>query len=282
MQILYLYLALFLCLILLTPHLSQSEEFSSFDSFNEHIRIKQKTFAEDSKKKAVKLSIIERALKYLNQNHNQHKKEIIFKIRENMYDVEDWHVFNGKVEDAIKLYAELMTGQNKHNIFILSKAGKAEDITDLHKVPGGYEFIRDRVFSSPHKFNTKNKIKLLMFKKDSNFFVCIREGLEDYGHKLKEEGVTRLGKAYDPVKFEFSIDIYRQIDNEKFQYIALDLLDGQSNNSRIPPLNPLKKIGSIISIGALDKGLEKLVAAEVEKSWNKRNEIFQQLLSKEK
>ena len=276
------YFALFLCLALLVPHIGQSEDYSSFDSFNELIKTKKKIFEEDEKKKDVKLSVIERALKYLSQNNNQHKKEVLFKIRENMYDVETWHIFNGKAEDAIRLYAELTTGQNQHNLFVLSDSGKAEDITDLNKIQGGYEFIRDRVFSSPHKFNTKNKIKLILYRKNSDIFICVREGVKDYGSKLKEEGTTRLGKTYDPVKFEFSIDIYHQIDNEKFQYIALDLLDGQSNNSRIAPLNPLKKIGNILSIGTLDKGLEKLIAAEVEKSWDKRNEIFQKLLSKEK
>ncbi len=283
MKIFSPHIALFLCsFIFFAPCISHSENYSSFDSFNELIQTKKKIFEEDSKKKEVKLSVVERALNYLNQNNNSHKKEVLFKIRKDMYDVEAWYVFNGKAEDAVKLYTELTTGQNKHNLFVLSDAGKIEDITNLNKIEGGYEFIRDRVFSSSHKFNTKNKLRLLVYKKNSGFFICVREGIEDYGKKLKEEDFTRLGKKYDPVKFEFSIDIYHQIDNETFQYIALDLLDGQSNNSQIASLNPLKKIGSIISIGTLDKGLEKLIAAEVEKSWNKRNEIFQKILSQEK
>src|SRR3989338_62786 len=274
MKITSQYLAIVLNILFLSPHIGYSEDgYASFDSFSKLINDKKKIFEkEDGPKKNVKLSVVERALNYLGQNHNQRKKEVYFKIREDMYDVEAWHVFNGKAEDAIRLYSELTTGQNKNNLFVLSNSGKVEDITALNKIEGGYEFIRDRVFASPHKFNTKNKLKILLYKKNTSIFICVREGTEDYGQKLKEEGITRLGKQYDPIKFEFSVDIYHQIDNEKFQYIALDLLDGQSKNSRIAPLNPLKKIGSFISIGTLDKGLEKLIAAEVEKSWDKRNE----------
>jgi len=168
------------------------------------------------------------------------------------------------------------------NLFVLSGAGKSEKITNLTKIRGGYELIADKVYSSTHRYNTKTKLRFLFFKKDKNTYVCIKEGIADYGKALEEKGVEREGKTYDPLNFELSIDIYKQVDKNSFQYVVLDLVDAQSKSSKLLPINKAQKIGSWITFGATDKALEKLVEIEVRKIWKKRKAHFQRLLLLEK
>ncbi len=270
-----------------TTSIDPSFEVLSYEDFlqfieNQKTKIKQSEKDEDKQK--IKLEMIEKVEKILKDKVESKPPAFTgagfeLDIDEDLFSVQIWNPFQGDALEALKLYTEITTGQNKNNLFILSGAGQDEKISNLEKIKGGFELITDRVYKSSHAYNSKNKIRLTFFQKDSNTYIGVNQSIEDYGKTLEEKGTTRRGKMYHPIRYELTIDIYKKIDTKSFQYVSFNVLDGQSTESRHTTVNTAKDIGNILTGGLLGKGVESMIKEETRKIWNKRKEVFQKLIS---
>ncbi|MBI2609179.1 MAG: hypothetical protein HYW47_06215 [Deltaproteobacteria bacterium] len=249
-----------------------------------------KNYLANHKKEILKEKNIEKRklkINFLNKILNYSKllprKETSFnlEIKENLFNVEIWDEFKGDPLKAMKLYEEITTGQHPHNLFLESKAGQDEIISDLKKINGGFEFISDRVLTSSHAFNNKSKIRLLFFNKDENTFICINQNIEDFGKELAQKKAERMEKNYHPIYYEMTVDFYQKIDNKTFQYVSFNLLDGQAKTSRSTTTNAVKGIGNIFTVGLLDKGIDAHIKEEAHKIWKARKSLFQELILSE-
>lgn len=187
-------------------------------------------------------------------------------------------IFKGNAFNAIQRYRSISIGKDANNLFLLSGAGKAEKITNLKKAKEGYEFISDRVYMSKLAYNTKNKIRLSFYKVSNDLYICVNQHLQDYGKALKDKGIKNEEKPYGPIYYDLTVDFYKQMDSEKFQFVSFNIYHGQANETRFQAINAAKTIGNILTLGALDSGITALVRKNAEKIWESRKGHFQKII----
>ena len=95
---------------------------------------------------------------------------------------------------------------------------------------------------------------------------------------LKKKGVQREGKEYGPIYFDLTIDMYKKVGPQSFQFISFNAYRGQTNETRFKSLNAVKTVGNIFTLGTLNKGLGELVKKSAKEVWTNRREHFQKII----
>ncbi len=187
--------------------------------------------------------------------------------------------FEGEYKKAVQLYWDITIGKQKPGLFVQSGAGRDEKIISLRPNEQGVEFVTDRVYQSALAFNSRTTVHLRRFDIESKHLILIvNEMVKDWGKELAQKKVKRLSKSYYPIFCDLNIDVYQESEPKKFWYHSYALYQGQGMKSTYTSLNMAKKVGDIFSFGMLDKGLKVKLTSEATKIWEKRRQVFQDLI----
>ena len=180
-------------------------------------------------------------------------------------------LFEGSSKKASSLYWAITLGEKFPSLFIESGAGAKEEISNIKKGKNVAEFVTDRMYKSSLAFNTKTITRLRRFDiPDKKIIMVVNELVKDWG--------SELAKPYGPVYFDLIVDVYQQVDTTHFRYQSFSTFKGQGLKSNNQAFNVAKDVGDIFSLGMLNKGLKAKVVSEATAIWQKRKEVFQQLL----
>jgi hypothetical protein len=197
-------------------------------------------------------------------------------IDDHIFYSEVYDTFNGDAKKAISIYIQATTGQLKRSLFLLSGAGKDEEISQATHSKRGAEVTVNRVYRSSLAFNIKYRLEITAYKLSKGFYAVVNEVIEDYGRELEKEGKKWHGKPYHKVEQDMNIDFYKQLPTE-FKFVSLNLFEGDIK-SRSTALNTTKDIGNLLTFNLLDNKLHKKMKEEARISWAKRKEAFQKLI----
>lgn len=222
---------------------------------------------------------LEVKLKFLQQAKNlEIHKNFVSEMRDDFIYTEIVDLFHGSYKKASDVYWKITLGKHPKSLFLESGAGAFEKITDVKQVPGGMECIVDRIYKSKLAFNSQSKIRLRRFHvPEKEIMVVVNELVQDFGAELQAKYIENQSKPYGPILYDTSIDIYRQIDEKHFLFSSFSLFRGQGLKSTSTALNAAKKL---FASKKLEQKIETKIADEAKNIWEKRKEVFQQLIEK--
>ncbi|MBI2026417.1 MAG: hypothetical protein HYS98_01175 [Deltaproteobacteria bacterium] len=260
---------------------SISSEFLPYSEFLTYIQSHQKNLTREKNedKRKVKINFLKEIQEALNNLPEPEENDVNVSFEEKLFKAEISDTFKGRAQEAIQLYAQISTGRHPRNLFVESGAGLRSYVTDLLKINNGYEFTLEKHFKSDHAYHTKDRVRLLFYKKN-NTYISLNQHVRDFGDALRIQKVEKEGKTYHPIHYEITIDVYHQLGNDTFQFLSWNLFDGQTQESRHGAINAAKKVGDFVSFGLLGRGIAKIVQDEAEEVWSKRRALFQELLKK--
>ena len=234
---------------------------------------------EKNQKNEIELRPFERAKAFFNGPSSPPSKKVFVEPTQDFIYTEIEELFEGDYKKAVHLYWQSTIGKQKPSLFIASGAGRDEKITDLHSTQEGVQFITDRVYQSALAFNSRTTIRLRRFDVESrHLIIVVNERVKDWGAELAKKKIKRLSKSYYPIFCDLNIDVYQEEKPNQFWYHSYALYRGQGMKSTYTSLNVAKKVGDIFSLGMLDRGLKAKLTSEAVKIWEKRRQVFQDLI----
>ncbi|MBI2646537.1 MAG: hypothetical protein HYW85_05885 [Deltaproteobacteria bacterium] len=242
----------------------------------------EREIEKNNKKDAIEVRPLEQAKAFFNgPKDSPLEKKITVEPTGDFIYTEIAEPFEGDYKKAVRLYWDITTGKQKPSLFIESGAGRDEKVTNLRSIDNGVEFISDRVYQSSLAFNSRTTIHLHRFDVESKHLVIVvNEMVKDWGAELAKKKVKRLSKSYYPIFRDLNIDVYQESEPNKFWYHSYALYKGQGMKSTNLSLNVAKKVGDVFSFGMLDKGLKAKLTSEAMKIWERRRQVFQDLILK--
>ncbi len=254
--------------------------FLSNSEFHEFIKrhkekLGQRGLSEDEIKK--RMLIFQKVEAFLENFPNESPKVDSPIIDNHLFYSEVYETFKGDAKKAISIYIQATTGELKRSLFLLSGAGKDEEISETAHSKRGAQVTVNRVYHSSLAFNIKYRLEITAYKLSKGFYAVVNEVVEDYGRQLEKEGKKWHGKPYHKVDQDMNVDFYKQLNPTQFKFISLNLFEGDIK-SRSTALNATKDIGNFFTFNLLDNRLHKKIKEEAKLSWTKRKEAFQRLI----
>ncbi len=259
---------------------AMADVFLSNSEFHELIkrhkeRLGNRGLSEDEIKK--RMLIFKKVDAFLENFPNESPKFDSPLIDDHIFYSEVYDTFKGDAKKAISIYIQATTGQLKQSLFLLSSAGKDEEISKATHSKRGAEVTVNRVYRSSLAFNIKYRLEITAYELSKGFYAVVNEVIEDYGRELEKEGKKWHGKPYHKVDQDMNIDFYKQLNPTQFKFVSLNLFEGDIK-SRSTALNTTKDIGNLLTFNLLDNRLHKKMKEEARISWTKRKEAFQKLI----
>lgn len=262
------------------PFDAAANVFLSNSEFHEFLKrhkekIEKRGLSEDEIKK--RLLIFKKVGAFLENFPDESPKVESPLIDDHIFYSEVYETFEGDAKKALSIYIQATTGQLKRSLFLLSGAGKDEEISEAAHSKRGAQVTVNRVYRSSLAFNIKYRLEITAYKLSKGFYAVVNEVIEDYGRQLEKEGKKWHGKPYHKVEQDMNIDFYKQLNPAQFKFVSLNLFEGDIQ-SRSTALNATKDIGNFLTFNLLDNRLHKKMKEEARISWTKRKEAFQKLI----
>lgn len=254
--------------------------FLSNSEFHEFIKrhkekLGQRGLSEDEIKK--RMLIFQKVDAFLENFPDESPKVESPLIDDHIFYSEVYETFEGNAKKAISIYIQATTGQLKQSLFLLSGAGKDEEISNAAHSKRGAQVTVNRAYRSSLAFNIKYRLEITAYELSKGFYAVVNEVIEDYSRQLEKERKKWHGKPYHKVEQDMNIDFYKQLNPTQFKFVSLNLFEGDIK-SRSTALNTTKDIGNLLTFNLLDNRLHKKIKEEAKISWAKRKEAFQRLI----